>query len=262
MKKVNTLVVEDDSIFAARLESMLGDIVGKIHRAKSSLDARDLVKSVKPSIIFMDNWLPGLNGSQLIQEFKQLLPDVYIVMMSTFSDVNEIAECIQNGADDILSKENFDSRSLDTVLTKLKKNKKSFDWGWLIPDVFKALPSAHNHIAILEDDELFSFHLKWKLSSAKENIVNSFGTKKEFFDFYTSKFPDILFLDYYLPDGVGKELIKEVKAKMPKTKIIIISSQEDIDVAIDMKRKGADSYISKSKNWQEQVANAMEELLV
>jgi DNA-binding NtrC family response regulator len=262
MKKVNTLIVEDDSLFTSMLENMLGELVGKIHKAKSSIDAREILNKVKPNSIFLDNWLPGVNGIQLIQEFKQLSPDCYIIVMSSFSDVTEIAECIQNGADDILSKDNFGTKELNTVLDKLKKSKKSFDWTWLIPDVFKSLPSINNHIARLEDDEIFSFHLKWILGNAKENIVNSFTTSKEFLSFYSSQSPDILFLDFHLPDGKGDELLSQVKLKMPNTKVIMISSQEEIDVAIDLKRKGAISYISKNKNWREQLSVVMTELVI
>ncbi len=262
MKKINTLIVEDDSIFTAKLEKMLGSMAGNIHKAKSSFGARDKVMEIKPNVIFLDNWIPGVNGNQLIQEFKQLLPDVYIIIMSTFSDVSEIAESIQLGADDIISKQNFGIEELNKVLNKLNSSKKSFDWNWFIPEVFKTIPSVFNHIAILEDDEIFSFHLKWILNNTKENLVNSFTTSKEFFSFYETESPDVIFLDYYLPDATGNDLIKQIKLKMPKTKVVMISSQEEINVVIDLKRNGADSYISKNKNWREQLDYVLTELAI
>lgn len=262
MKKINTIIVEDDEIFTAILSKALGSLTGEIHTAKSSIEARNLLTEVKPNIIFLDNQLPGVNGLDLIQEFKQLAPDCYFIMMSSFKDVNEIATCIQNGADDILSKSSFELSELNKVLDKLKKSKKSFNWNWFIPDAFRSLPSINNHIAILEDDEIFSFHLKWILNNAQENVVNSFITSKEFFSFYESHSPDIIFLDYFLPDGTGNDLIKQIKLKMPKTKVVMISSQEEIDVAIDLKRNGAVSYISKNKNWREQLSNVLTELSI
>jgi DNA-binding NarL/FixJ family response regulator len=262
MKNINTLIVEDDSIFSEILVDMLGGLAGKIHHSASSVAAREKVMTVKPNIIFLDNGLPGLNGGQLIQEFKELIPDCYIVMMSSFSNVGEIAKCIQFGADDFISKEKFGPNELDKVLQKISKNKSSFDWGWLIPDIFKTQPSKNNHLAILEDDEIFTFHLKWILDKTHKNVVNSFVSSKKFFDFYQTKYPDIIFLDYFLPNCTGDELILAIQEKMPETKIVMISSQEDVSTAINLKRKGVYNYISKNKNWREQLSAVMTGLII
>lgn len=63
--------------------------------------------------------------------------------------------------------------------------------------------------------------------------------------------PEIMILDYYFDDlkpGAknGIEVMKETKKKSPSTEVIMISGQDDMEVALETIRQGAYDYVIKN----------------
>lgn len=56
---------------------------------------------------------------------------------------------------------------------------------------------------------------------------------------------DLVLSDLKLPDGNGIELIEAIKAKSPRTSVVIISAKDDKETEIKALRAGADDYIKK-----------------
>ena len=120
--------------------------------------------------------------------------------------------------------------------------------------------SRAKNIAVVEDDELFSFQLNWKLNSVGNHIVNAFPDAASCFAFLEEDEPDIVFLDYFLPDANGSEIMDQIKEIEPEAKVIIISSQEDPKVAADFTKAGIFGYIVKDKDWKQKLAHYLKEL--
>ena len=57
--------------------------------------------------------------------------------------------------------------------------------------------------------------------------------------------PDIISLDYTLPDSNGRDILEKVLAITPETQVIIVSGQNDINTAIELLKLGAYDYIVK-----------------
>lgn len=114
-------------------------------------------------------------------------------------------------------------------------------------------------IDIVEDDALYSSVLSHYLSLNPDYQVRKFNTAASFLKVIHEK-PDVVTLDYSLPDATGDALLKQIKELSPETKIIIVSAQEDIKVAIDLLKKGADEYIVKDKETQDRLWIALKNL--
>lgn len=56
---------------------------------------------------------------------------------------------------------------------------------------------------------------------------------------------DCILLDLMLPDGNGLNLLKEIKAAMPRAGVIIVSAKDSTNDKVEGLRLGADDYISK-----------------
>lgn len=56
---------------------------------------------------------------------------------------------------------------------------------------------------------------------------------------------DLVLSDLMLPDGNGIELIEAIKAKSPRTSVVIITAKDDKETEIKALRAGADDYIKK-----------------
>ncbi len=65
-----------------------------------------------------------------------------------------------------------------------------------------------------------------------------------------NKNPDIIIIDYFLDSKyydaeTGLEIIKQIRAEKPEVNIIVLSSQEDIEVVLEMVKKYNCSYVKK-----------------
>lgn len=115
------------------------------------------------------------------------------------------------------------------------------------------------NIFIVEDDEMYSAVLAHFLSLNPDYQVRKFGSAKDVLARMHEK-PDIITLDYSLPDATGDQLLKQIREVSPDTKVIMISGQEDIRVAIDLFKKGAHDYIVKDGDTQEKLWMAIQNL--
>jgi len=57
--------------------------------------------------------------------------------------------------------------------------------------------------------------------------------------------PDAVLVDYNLPDGNGLDVIRQLRADNPDTRIVMTTSYGDVRVAVEAMKAGADDYITK-----------------
>jgi DNA-binding NtrC family response regulator len=99
-------------------------------------------------------------------------------------------------------------------------------------------------IFIVEDDTWYGELLEYHLSANPDYTVTRFLTGKDCLaNLY--KNPDIVTLDYSLPDYMGADLLKKIKAQNPAIEVIIISGQEDVSTAVGLLKTGAFDYLVK-----------------
>jgi two-component system OmpR family response regulator len=56
---------------------------------------------------------------------------------------------------------------------------------------------------------------------------------------------DLILMDWMLPDGNSVDIIPDIKAKTPKTIIVVLSARDDNESEVTALRAGADDYIRK-----------------
>ncbi|RDI10360.1 sigma-54-dependent transcriptional regulator [Flavobacterium sp. AG291] len=111
-------------------------------------------------------------------------------------------------------------------------------------------------IFLVEDDSFFGETLKYHLKLNPDFDVHLFKTGKECLDNLFLK-PDIICLDFGLPDIKGDVLLKRVHQSNNKIPIIIISGQEDIEVAVNFLKSGARDYIVKNVHTKDILWNSI-----
>lgn len=102
-------------------------------------------------------------------------------------------------------------------------------------------------IFIVEDDPWYGQLLKYHLSLNPDYEVTLFEKGKDCLNNLHKK-PDVISIDFYLPDIGGEELLQAIKNQNDQIPVIVISGQEEIVVAIDLLKKGAYDYIIKDDN--------------
>lgn len=111
-------------------------------------------------------------------------------------------------------------------------------------------------IFLVEDDPFFGETLKYHLKLNPDFDVFLFSTGKECLDNLFLK-PDIICLDFGLPDIKGDMLLKKIQETNNKIPIIIISGQEDIEVAVNFLKSGARDYIVKNPHTKDILWNSI-----
>lgn len=102
-------------------------------------------------------------------------------------------------------------------------------------------------IFIVEDDPFYGRLLKHHLSLNPDYEVELFTSGKDCLQALYRK-PDVVSIDYGLPDMDGGTLLNKIRAVNSSVPLIIISGQEDIATAVDLLKKGARDYLVKDDN--------------
>jgi len=111
-------------------------------------------------------------------------------------------------------------------------------------------------IFIVEDDPWYSELLEYKLSANPDYTIFKYATGKECINnLYRN--PDIITLDYSLPDGTGADFLKKIKTSLPQTEVVIISGQEDVSTAVGLLKNGAFDYIVKDAETSNRLWNTI-----
>jgi two-component system OmpR family response regulator len=104
---------------------------------------------------------------------------------------------------------------------------------------------------IVDDDALYLSLLRIEFQQRDEFIVETFATGELCIDNLPSN-PSVIILDYHL-DGIvskamnGLDTLDKIRAFNPLIPVIILSSQDKIDVAVECMRHKAFDYVVKSE---------------
>lgn len=109
-------------------------------------------------------------------------------------------------------------------------------------------------IFIVEDDRFYGELLKRHLQLNPENEVYLYLTGKDCLTNLHLK-PDMISLDYRLPDFSGDSILKKVHFDYPDLPIVIVSGQEDVKTAVYLLKEGAYDYFVKDQDTQDRLWN-------
>lgn len=259
--KPEILIIDDDQLFAEKLKYDLASFSANVIIAHNAENGSHFVSSVKPELIFLDNKLPKLQGSEVLNLYKELSPKSKTILISGQFDMVEVVSAIENKADYILNKSEINNDKLKNTIEELTQeiNKKQSLWDLL--GSFIQPKKYLFDIAIIEDDELFSLKLTKELNRKLPNYsVNQFLRGGDFFEYCLENSPKLILLDYYLPDYSGSDILNFIRKLLPETKVIIISSQNDSEVTIELFQKGVSGYIVKETGWTDHLEECIKNL--
>ncbi len=114
-------------------------------------------------------------------------------------------------------------------------------------------------IFVVEDNEWYNRLLVHHLNIYPEYDVKSFFSGKELLGQLHER-PDIITLDYRLPDMKGSDLLKKIREFDEGIEVIVISEQEDVQTAVDLLREGAFDYLVKNEEIRERLYNAIHKI--
>ncbi len=99
-------------------------------------------------------------------------------------------------------------------------------------------------IFIVEDDPWYGQVLMHHLGLNPDYEVKLFTSAIELLSHLHER-PDLVCMDFGLPDMKGDKLLKEIQNRQNQMPVIVISAQEEISVAVNLLKAGARDYIIK-----------------
>ncbi|PIE87054.1 MAG: regulator [Bacteroidetes bacterium] len=112
-------------------------------------------------------------------------------------------------------------------------------------------------VFVVEDNDWYNKLLVHTVGLNPDYSVESFASGKDTLK-ALHKRPQIVTIDYRLPDMLGIDLLKEIKSISPDTEVIVISEQEDISTAVELLKLGAFDYLVKSDDIRDRLLKTIQ----
>lgn len=104
MKKGRILIVDDQEEILDSLGAILADEGHELIKARDGQEALHIVQSDSPDVVFLDIWIPGIDGMQTLKAIKRIDPQCSVIMMSGHGTIETAVKAIKLGATDYLEK--------------------------------------------------------------------------------------------------------------------------------------------------------------
>ncbi|GKV57839.1 putative transcriptional regulatory protein YfiK [Sporosarcina sp. NCCP-2222] len=104
---INVLIVDDQPLIREGLSSLLS-LQEEIHivgTAVEGFDALTQASRLEPDIVLMDIRMPGVNGVEGTRLIREKLPNIKVLILTTFNDSDLIFDALEEGASGYLLKD-------------------------------------------------------------------------------------------------------------------------------------------------------------
>ncbi len=102
--KPRILVADDEASARSGLGTLLGDEGFEVVLAEDGPTALARVQESAPDILVTDLRMPGMDGIELLRRAREVDPDLVVVLMTAFAEVETAVRAMQEGAEHYLTK--------------------------------------------------------------------------------------------------------------------------------------------------------------
>ncbi|MES2567764.1 MAG: response regulator [Bacteroidota bacterium] len=116
--------------------------------------------------------------------------------------------------------------------------------------------NAEFKIVVLEDNDFYNSLLTRQLQNYTDEISHDKGYKFDISSYTNANDclknikpdTDIAFVDYYLGDNNGLEVLKVIKHKSPNCKVVVLSRDDNMKTSVQTLSEGAYTFIYKDRD--------------
>ncbi|MCX7709027.1 MAG: response regulator [Clostridia bacterium] len=143
-----------------------------VSEASNGIEALALCKQHQPDILLTDIMMPGFNGIELIEQLKEFLPEIKIIIISGYSDFEYAKKALKHGVSEYVLKpvdEAEITKALSNIKNALLNERKRREEEEFFKSAYRkhALPSAYEKFLneIIIENTLTLENIKSKLHS-------------------------------------------------------------------------------------------------
>ncbi len=123
MNEGKILLIDDEKSVRDSLRGVLEDEGYEVREAESGESALELIKKERFDVIFLDVWLPGIDGIDVLIKLKEREDSTPVIMISGHANIETAVKATKIGAYDFLEKPLSSERVLLTIKNALKQKK-------------------------------------------------------------------------------------------------------------------------------------------
>jgi DNA-binding NtrC family response regulator len=178
------LLVDDEDTIRLFLEKTLRDEGYEALTAATGEEALDLTRSELPDLILLDLKLPDINGIEVLQRVKEEVPEVCVIMLTAFGDIETAVSAIKKGAFDFVSKpvnleqlllaveKGLESQKLNRELFQLRRRLKVDMEDGHIPGESAKMKEIYDVVRTVAQSETTTVLIQGESGTGKEMIAN------------------------------------------------------------------------------------------
>src|SRR3954451_23358215 len=102
-------------------------------------------------------------------------------------------------------------------------------------------------VVIVDDDALTRRMVRDALQDAGVVVIAEAGGGREAIELCLYYKPDVVLMDLVMPDVDGLAATRRIVARLPDTKVVMLTSAQDLEVGLIALRMGACGYLTKSE---------------
>jgi two-component system, NtrC family, nitrogen regulation response regulator NtrX len=114
------LIVDDEPAIQKALRDVLEDEGYRVRAVGSGADALKAVTDEAPDLVFLDIWMPRMDGLEALAELRRLRPEAPVVMISGHGTIETAVKATRLGAYDFIEKPLSLEKTLLTVTRALE----------------------------------------------------------------------------------------------------------------------------------------------
>ena len=98
------LVADDEASARTGLAALLRDAGFVVDQAEDGEKALECAQATVPDVLVTDLHMPGMDGIQLLEHAREAIPELIVVLVTAFADVDTAVRAMQLGAEHYLTK--------------------------------------------------------------------------------------------------------------------------------------------------------------
>lgn len=98
------LIIDDEDSIRFSLRGVLEDEGHEVIEAGNGEQGLDFVENESPDLVFLDIWLPGMDGLRVLEKVRESHGDLPVIMISGHGNIETAVSAIKKGAFDFIEK--------------------------------------------------------------------------------------------------------------------------------------------------------------
>ncbi|CAM3667433.1 MULTISPECIES: response regulator [Saccharibacillus] len=98
MSEHKILIVDDQNGIRMLLTEVFGSEGYKTYQAANGKEALELLQKDRPDLVLLDMKIPGMDGLEILRHIKASDPDIKVIMMTAYGELDMIKEAKDQGA--------------------------------------------------------------------------------------------------------------------------------------------------------------------